>query len=175
MPTKLFAMATDVIDEFPRRFEHHWLVGLRHKLGLTTSQPDDRTLATDWLQLLQAETVDFTLGWRHLADPERLRPLFTDRRALDAWLVRWEARLAREGEDSAERADSLRLANPIVIPRNHNVEAALTAAVDHDDLRPFERLLAAVHRPFDDVPATADLTTPAPASFTASYRTFCGT
>jgi uncharacterized protein YdiU (UPF0061 family) len=66
-------------------------------------------------------------------------------------------------------------ANPCYIPRNHRVEAALDAAVDHNDLVPFERLLAVIRAPFDERPADAEYAEPAPSEFTTSYMTFCGT
>ena len=162
-----------MLDAFPARFEHHWLAGLRRKLGITgpDTGPGDLALAVDWLELLRAQGVDFTLGWRLLADPDRLAELFTDRQPLAAWLERWRARADRD-DTLAQR---LRAANPLVVPRNHQVELALTAAVDHDDMTPFERLLAAVRNPFADDPAVADLAEPAPPGFTAGYRTFCGT
>jgi uncharacterized protein YdiU (UPF0061 family) len=69
----------------------------------------------------------------------------------------------------------MRRVNPLVIARNHRVEEALAAASDADDLVPFERLLAAVRRPYDDVPEAAPYAEPAPAAVTACYRTFCGT
>ncbi len=53
----------------------------------------------------------------------------------------------------------MRRANPAFIPRNHNVEAALAAAVE-GDLAPFERLHAVLSRPYDDQPESADLATP---------------
>ena len=60
--------------------------------------------------------------------------------------------------------------------RNHRVEEALAAASSGDDLAPFERLLAAVRRPFDDeAPEFARYAEPAPAEVTACYQTFCGT
>ncbi len=174
-PDHAVELATEVIDAFPERFEHHWLEGLRRKLGLATEAAEDRSLAVDWLALLQAQRVDFTLGWRLLDDEARLRSLFADREALDAWLARWRDRSDRDGSDARQRTNIRATANPIVIPRNHLVEATLAAAVGDDDLDVFDRLLAAVRRPFDDDPAVADLTEPAPAAFTASYRTFCGT
>ncbi|MFO1251793.1 MAG: hypothetical protein U1E77_11830 [Inhella sp.] len=62
-----------------------------------------------------------------------------------------------------------------MIPRNHRVEEALAAASDEDDLAPFETLLAALRRPFDEDPALTRFTEPAPPAQTACYRTFCGT
>ena len=69
----------------------------------------------------------------------------------------------------------MRAVNPLVIPRNHRVEEALAAASDEGDLGPFERLLAALRPPFDEVLGHARYAEPAPAAQTACYRTFCGT
>jgi uncharacterized protein YdiU (UPF0061 family) len=69
----------------------------------------------------------------------------------------------------------MRRASPRVIPRNHRVEEALSAASDAGDLAPFERLLQALRRPFDDHPDDAAYAEPAPADVTARYQTFCGT
>ncbi|MBK6853272.1 MAG: YdiU family protein [Burkholderiales bacterium] len=143
----------------------------------------DTTLIADWLSLLHTQVVDYTLAWRHLAaaaagDSEPLRDLFADRATLDAWLVRWRERCARDdlagGPGNELRAAQMRRVNPWVIPRNHRVELALSAATE-GDLVPFEQLLAALRRPFDDTPDLAPYGVPAPASETAGYQTFCGT
>ena len=69
----------------------------------------------------------------------------------------------------------MRATNPMIIARNHRVEEALAAAVEHDDLGPFEGLLAALERPFVEGPDAAYYAEPAPAAVTACYQTFCGT
>jgi uncharacterized protein YdiU (UPF0061 family) len=176
------AQVSAVIEEFPARYRSALLSGQRAKLGLQRSDDDatDTALADDWLALLQAQQVDFTLAWRRLADAAvgdeaRLRALFADPQAADAWLVRWRQRLAREETRASGRAAQMRSVNPWVIPRNHRVEEALAGASDAGDLAPFERLLAALHRPYDDMPQHAAYAEPAPAAVTACYRTFCGT
>ncbi|MFT3818818.1 MAG: YdiU family protein [Rubrivivax sp.] len=179
-PEQAVALATEVIDAFPAWYDEHWRAGQRAKLGLRTAQADDAALADDWLALLYAQQVDFTLAWRRLADavqdqPEPLRDLFVDRAAADAWLQRWRARCAAEGGDGAARAAAMRAVSPIVIPRNHRVEEVLAAAVDHDDLAPFERLLDAVTQPFAERAGFERDAEPAPRELTAGYRTFCGT
>ena len=68
----------------------------------------------------------------------------------------------------------LQLANPFVVPRNHLVEAALQAATE-GDLGPFESLLAAVRRPWDEDEALQAYGAPAPPDVAAAHRTFCGT
>jgi uncharacterized protein YdiU (UPF0061 family) len=179
------AMATEVIASFPTQYRSHLLRGHRAKLGLSRAEADDdasdAALADDWLKLLHAERVDFTLAWRRLADAAngdetQLRPLFTDVHGLDAWLTRWHARCAGEPSVAGhERAKAMRSVNPIIIARNHQVEEALAAASDADDLAPFQRLLAAVRQPYVESADSAFFAKPAPAAVTACYRTFCGT
>ncbi len=187
---RAIAMATEVIVAFPAQYRTHLLRGQRMKLGLERHLPDDDSadtaLADDWLALLHEERVDFTLGWRRLADAAGgdevpLRALFADPRAPDAWLARWRARVASENatQDQAtagmDRAQRMRRVSPIVIARNHRVEEALAAASDFGVLDPFERLLAVLKQPYDETSETARYAEPAPAEVTACYRTFCGT
>jgi serine/tyrosine/threonine adenylyltransferase len=62
----------------------------------------------------------------------------------------------------------------VYVPRNALVEEALNAATD-GDLGPFEALLDAVTRPYEERPGLEAYAEPAPAAFTGTYRTFCGT
>ena len=188
------ADAMRVIDAFPALYSRHLLSGQRAKLGLQrvdgAADTADAALADDWLALLQAGRVDFTLAWRRLSDAAAgddapLRALFADTSAHYAWLARWRERCAREDEgaspngDAAEtraaRAERMRRVNPWVIPRNHRVEEALAAASDNEDLGPFDRLLDALHHPYDETADNAPYAEPAPSDVTASYQTFCGT
>jgi uncharacterized protein YdiU (UPF0061 family) len=68
---------------------------------------------------------------------------------------------------------AMRAVNPGVIPRNHRVEAAISAALG-GDFAPFERLVTVLARPFDPAEGDLDLATP-PAPEERVTRTFCGT
>ena len=175
-------IATGILAGFGTSYRRHWLQGVRAKLGLQAPGDDaiDAALAEDWLALLQAGAVDYTLAWRHLADAAEghaasLRALFGEQAALDAWLARWQARCAAEPRPAAQRAQAMRQVNPRIIARNHRVEEALAAASSEGDLGPFEDLLQAIGRPYDDDPALAPYAEPAPTGYTERYRTFCGT
>jgi uncharacterized protein YdiU (UPF0061 family) len=182
------AQALEVIDAFPDRHAAALLRGQRAKLGIGAATPADdeadASLAAEWLALLHAQAVDFTLAWWHLADAAAgrdaaLRALFADAAALQPWLDRWHERLGRDDASAAvsaaDRAARMRRVNPWIIPRNHHVEHALAAASNDDDLAPFERLLAALRRPFEQSNELAPFAEPAPAEVTAGYQTFCGT
>jgi uncharacterized protein YdiU (UPF0061 family) len=133
--------------------------------------------------------ADFTLAFRRLADAAEgdaagFRALFADPAVADAWLVRWQARIAAGGgspqpRGAAEvspvaRAAAMRAVNPAYIPRNHLVEEALAAAVQQDDLAPFEALLEVLARPFDDQPGRERYALP-PEPEQRVRATFCGT
>ena len=180
-PDRAAAQATDVIDGFIPRHEALWLCGARAKLGLTIAPGEDdgaRLLAQDWLELLEQHAVDFTLGWRRLADaaegnPALLEGLFPSADAVRPWLERWRRRLTQQPTSATPEA--MRAVNPIYIPRNHLVEEALAAAFDHTDLTLFERLLDVIAHPCDERPGLEDYAQPAPREFTACFKTFCGT
>ncbi|MEM9529420.1 MAG: YdiU family protein [Pseudomonadota bacterium] len=172
---RALTLANGVIEAFPAAFHEVWLRGMGQKLGLTDASEADRPLIQDLLTLAQEAGADYTVLFRDLAPaadgdvPERLRtvmgsvePRFTE------WLERWRKRLA----DPAAAAAAMNEMNPAVIPRNHQVEAALSAAHDND-LEPFKQLQAALANPFE-VPAAHPELAEAPAA-PAPYVTFCGT
>jgi uncharacterized protein YdiU (UPF0061 family) len=180
------AWATESIQAFSDRYRQHWLKEMGAKLGLPPLTEADAALAEDWLDLLQAQSVDFTLAWRYLGEAAeggegRLRRLFADGAALEAWLQRWRQQCAAadgEGNEAgtagATRAAAMAQANPWLIPRNHQVEAALDAA-EQGDLAPFHRLLGTLTEPYREHPRHADLAEPAPREFMRTFQTFCGT
>jgi len=178
-------VAKAAIERFPAHFERAVTQGLRLKLGLLDEHEGDLALAQDLLEVMAAHRADFTLVFRRLADVaqadeaqsnealESLRQLFGATGGIDSWIGRWRERSAHERSPTEERAAAMRLANPAFIPRNHQVEAALAAAVA-GDMKPFERLRAALARPFVDQPENAALMLP-PETPDPGYRTFCGT
>jgi uncharacterized protein YdiU (UPF0061 family) len=173
---KALAIANESLAAFQARYAQALLAGMRRKLGLGTEQDGDASLAQDLLNAMAGGQADFTATFRQL-DPEtddKVRPLFADPAAYDAWAARWRERLAREPQDAAARRAAMQAANPVYIPRNHRVEAAIAAAVEHEDFAPFEELLKVLARPYEERAEFADYAEPAPPD-QGVYRTFCGT
>lgn len=175
-------MASAAIDAFTGLFQRAWLDGMRGKLGLTTTQPGDEALAGDFLAALQEVEADYTLAFRDLAlivgDDVGVRtdgtpPALPATPAMDAWTLRWRSRLATEPLARGRREASMAAVNPAVIARNHQVAHALAAA-EQGELAPFDALLAAIRRPFEDDPATRAYQRP-PAPSQRVHQTFCGT
>jgi uncharacterized protein YdiU (UPF0061 family) len=172
-------VATDALRRYTPLYEAAWLRRMQFKLGLVTGEPEDLGLVQDLLSAMEGQGADWTLTFRRLSnavqgDAGPLRRQFAEPARIDPWLERYLARLERDGGDPAARAAAMARTNPAVIPRNHKVEEALSAATQ-GDLAPFEGLLAAITDPFAEIPGREAYMLPPPEGFGESYRTFCGT
>jgi serine/tyrosine/threonine adenylyltransferase len=173
--------ATSVLAGFMPRFDAQLSGRMRVKLGLVAARPDDDLLVSRLLDVMQQGRADFTLVFRYLSDAiepgaeaAALRVQFREPAALDSWLADWRTRLALEPVDPAMRREAMQRANPLFIPRNHRVEAALAAASDRGDLAPFHRLLEAIRRPYEAQAGNEELSLP-PRDDERVLATFCGT
>ncbi|MFM8332046.1 MAG: protein adenylyltransferase SelO [Candidatus Methylumidiphilus sp.] len=172
------AAAQAALDGFGERFEQAYLARFRAKLGLREIAEGDAELIDGLLQAMAATGADFTNTFRALCgaaagDVGPVRAQCGESAVFDAWLADWQARLAGEPADPAQRAAAMRRANPAIIPRNHQVEAALNAAAA-GDLAPFEALLRALAKPWDDGPDSEGYRQP-PTPDEVVRQTFCGT
>jgi uncharacterized protein YdiU (UPF0061 family) len=168
-------IATGVLERFPAIFEEAYTRVLRAKLGLATEKEGDHALAMDLLERLAASAVDYTVFFRRLAtDGEGAASLFADPAPFQAWATAWRTRLEAEAATPADRAAAMQRVNPAFIPRNHRIEEAIAAAVARDDFAPFETMVRALERPFDDQPELAHLREP-PRPEERVRATFCGT
>ncbi|MEI6872551.1 MAG: YdiU family protein [Verrucomicrobiota bacterium] len=173
-------LATEVIHRMPALYERQWLAGMRQKLGLESTEPEDLMLSQSCLKAMHEGGADFTLFFRRLcgatenqAAAQNVRSLFQRPELYDDWATQWQARQQKEARPAPERAAMMRSVNPALIPRNHCVEQALRAAID-GDFSEFENLRNALAAPFEERSASEKYTTP-PAPHERVLNTFCGT
>jgi serine/tyrosine/threonine adenylyltransferase len=173
------ALATEALERFALRFQEAWATGMAAKVGLPADQPGSADLFDGLLALMVRARADHTSTFRALAqvlrgDEAPARALFPGLEAdLATWLSAWQSALG--DVDAAGTAAAMDGVNPVYVPRNHLVEAALDAAVLDGDLGPFEELLDLVTHPFEARPGHEHAARPAPEGFDAAYQTFCGT
>jgi uncharacterized protein YdiU (UPF0061 family) len=180
---KAVGLATEVVESFIAQFDTHFLEAMRRKIGLASAVEGDADLINRLLTTMRDAGADFTLTFRRLVleaeapaqgGQTALRELFTADSAIDEWLRDWRQRLANEPQSASERAAAMRRVNPAFIPRNHRVEAVLSAASSNGDYQPFNQLLGILQRPYDDQPDVAEYGQP-PAPSEHVFKTFCGT
>ncbi len=161
--------ATRLVNEFAPRFQDAWRDVFRAKLGLLEPGPGDGDLVEALLTIMARDRADFTRVFRGLVDGTA-GDWITGRPAFDAWMSSWMERRRRESVSEADQRAAMARSNPAVIPRNHHVEAVISAALD-GDLAPFRALQRATTHPFDDDPVFS--LPPAPGEEITA--TFCGT
>lgn len=175
------AQAEEALAAFAPRFQETYHSGLRRKFGLLTERDGDIELASAVLAGMAEDQVDFTLFFRRLADAQApgagdqaLHALFSDPDRCEPLLASWRARLAEEDASPAARKAAMDAVNPAFIPRNHQVERMISAAVQQGDFTPMDELLTVLSRPFEDQPRFSPYAEP-PRPEEVVTATFCGT
>ena len=174
---KAVEQAQEVLTAFAMHYQEAWVQGMRTKLGLRDAQDSDHKLVADLTELLEAHELDYTSTLRSLSAVARGEDssLLETSAEFTAWGGRWLQRLDEQAGGRTEAAEAMGRVNPIYIPRNHKVEEALTAAVEDQDLKPFETLLDLVTQPYEPREGFEAYAGAATSEFTKCYKTFCGT
>jgi uncharacterized protein YdiU (UPF0061 family) len=171
---KAVRLAEEAVHAFPQIYQSQWISGMRKKLGLFSEEAEDIQLIAALLNWMYSNRADYTNTFRALASEALPGDAVFHAPEFIAWYAQWQARLARQSESKDNVLRLMQALNPAIIPRNHRVEEALSAAAEHGDYVPMERLLAALADPYTDAPEYYDYRTP-PAPSERVYQTFCGT
>ncbi len=139
--------------QFEQAFEH----GMLAKLGITERREDDGAFIAEMLRIMMDEKIDFTLFFRDLTLGHSL-----SKNAAGLWLKR----------ESCPDRTLMQKTNPIYIPRNHQVEAALGEA-EAGNLTRFNQLCTLLKNPFTE--QNMPLFEAAPLPEEEVTQTFCGT
>lgn len=171
---KAIELAEEAIDGYVSLYNSNWSKGMGLKLGLMNEESGDRELIGELLELMNKYKADFTntfigltLGSLDQSD------LFESLEFRD-WNNKWNSRLKRQDRSLELSRESMKIYNPTIIPRNHQVEKALELAVKTGDYGGFKKLLKALGQPFNYDEINEEYTSP-PEDSKIPYRTFCGT
>jgi len=175
-------VAENILNGYTIRYKKYWLDGMRRKLGLSQSMDDDEALVLKLLETMENNQADFILTFFHLSQlsliksnqDELLRALFTKPDECDGWLKQWRERLLKESSEDAKRQAMMQAVNPAYIPRNHQIEAAIRAAEDHNDFSVFHDLHDVLQNPYE-IQAGKDRYLLPPRLEEVVQQTFCGT
>ena len=164
--------ATHSVRRYPELYRVARLEIFRAKLGLGSTENGDAELVNSLLDAMRDERADFTNTFRGLLDASA-RNQFTDPSRFDEWSERWSARRKRDRRSPEEQEELLRRANPAVIPRNHQIERVIQAALT-ENYTPMLKLNGVLANPFELLPDDAAFALP-PKSGEEVRQTFCGT
>ena len=164
-----------LLDGIRGRFERSWLRMMGRKLGLSEPHPDDMQLVSALLEQMHQQRLDYTLLFQRLGRSlrsEEPSPQLTQ--DLGSWYERWRRRLADQATGLEAAGELMQQHNPVVIPRNHHVEAVIRRCSQALNPAPAERLIEVLRSPYQESPLTGEFQDP-PADGDRGYQTFCGT
>ena len=162
-------LAQNAIGEYPGLYQQYWHSALCQKIGIASPSRQAVSLAGDLLDLMWHSGADFTATFTQLGNYTLMDPAFNE------WLSRWHALIDTQVGGMAAAQRLMQQVNPVVIPRNHLVQAALDEAEEEKgSFAPFEELLQAIQTPFDARHQNT-LYAQAPAADAKPYVTYCGT
>tara|TARA_E500000178_G_scaffold50091_1_gene45479 strand:+ start:432 stop:1880 length:1449 start_codon:yes stop_codon:yes gene_type:complete len=165
-------IATDVIDNFQNIYEKKWLNMMRDKLGLFGEDKNDRQLIDDLLNWMKKYKIDYTNTFCHLMEIKIDENTYKDESFI-TWFDEWKKRSKLNNSSKEKQIELMKKNNPIVIPRNHKVEEALTEA-NNGNLEKMKKLNDILKNPYSNQEDIAEYQVPAPMS-NEKYQTFCGT
>lgn len=179
---RALASGQAAINTFPDLYQAAFKNDMLKKLGLTQEAAGDVELIQALLKLMHENQSDFTLTFRYLSDlvdqkvasGGGVSSIFSLPETFNPWLERWQQRLSLEPMESSKRQRAMYAVNPVYIPRNHLVEAAISAAENHQDFEPFNQLVDILANPFEFSRDKGRFAS-APRPEQIVRQTFCGT
>ena len=169
---KAISIAEQEINNFKDIFKNNFTKMMKGKLGLISNEIEDDKLMKDLFQLMFKNEADYTNTFVYLMNgsvPQE--KLIKDKNFIE-WKNKWNSRLSRN-QDIIKAKELMTKNNPIIIPRNHLIESALSKA-EQGNLDEFNKLILALKDPYKDNGQYTGLKNPAPQS-EKKYQTFCGT
>ncbi len=164
-----------LVQNFPDRFDSAYTEMMAKKIGITTIEPDDKNLITSLLDTLKTEKLDYTISFNTLTQSLRSdKHINNQSEALREWSDAWKQRLSKQGISNQQARELMAQHNPVVIPRNHHMEAVLQQCQQTNTPSAAEEFLHVLQSPYQLLSQTSQYQDQA-KDRDRSYQTFCGT
>ncbi len=175
-------VAQGILKNYVELYEKNWLTGMQEKLGLTTQLETDKDLIEELFNIMADNKADFTLTFYYLSrisnesseHEKLLHNLFDSSEQIKQWLEKWQKRYSKESLSDEVRQTMMQSVNPVYIPRNHQIEAAIRAAEDSGDFSVFNELHEVLQNPYKEQTEKERYMFP-PEPSEIVQQTFCGT
>lgn len=152
-----------IISKFESKFKQEYLKVFSKKLGILKETDYSLELIEEFLIIMKDNQLDFTNTFKDLTTGH-LGNQFDD------WVIKWKHII--KGSDHNEVVTLMRQNNPVIIPRNHIVEDAITKG-STGDLSDLNVLMKYLYNPFDYLIEIENKYLQ--SKHDDSYVTYCGT
>lgn len=153
------------IDSYDELSQKEYLSTFSKKLGISNPEMEDLKLIEDFLFYLEKNELDFTNSFRELIKNE---PIFEKAEEFKEFNKKRLARI----DDLNEAKIIMKKVNPVIIPRNHLIEKAISEVYESNSYEMFFKLNEIFKKPYQD--SEDEFCTP-PNNDEIVTNTFCGT
>jgi Uncharacterized conserved protein len=167
-------VANEALDYYDQVYEAEWLLKMRHKLGLSSSEHEDLALVNDLLDCMEKDHLDYHETFKKLTLGTFETEESTSSEAFKNWHQKWRMRLTQELGDEKSLREFMKGQNPAIIPRNHIVQRVLNDWVLEGDDKPFRELMRLLSNPYLYTDEQLLIGTPQ-KNWPKNYTTTCGT
>ncbi len=164
-----------ILATFPIKFKKAHLNMMASKLGFSSLNPEDQSLIDTLLGLLEEKELDYTITFNSLTKALRSETIAQQtENILGEWIKQWQQRINKQAGAIKTAESIMKQNNPVVIPRNHHVEAVLQECEQTGTTKAAKQLLEILRTPYLETDNTKKYQDP-PQDGDKNYRTFCGT
>ncbi|MDY4574451.1 MAG: YdiU family protein, partial [Intestinibacter sp.] len=161
------------LDKFTELFTSEIISNMSSKIGIFSPTEDDISLLNELLSMMKKYKQDFTNTFIALTFGDFPKNEMFSSDEFVNWHKKWQARIISHGKSKDEIFNLMKNSNPAVIPRNHRVEEALSAA-EKGDFSVMNNLLKALSNPYEHSEFQKEYAK-IPTSSQCVYKTYCGT
>ncbi|TRX55075.1 protein adenylyltransferase SelO [Thalassomonas sp. M1454] len=169
------ALVEPIIVNFSADFEQAYFTMLGHKLGFEEFTQFGKEAINELLSLMQDLELDYTETFQQLTlsllseqAAEKLKA------TIGGWYEKWRLALQVSNISNVQANKLMTENNPVVIPRNHHVEAVLAHCEQTLDMDLANEFLEVLRSPYKVISNTVKYQD-TPIDQDQGYRTFCGT
>lgn len=170
-------LAEKTVQSFEKKFQQQWLNMMRKKLGLAGADQEDENLIYMLLLWMQNHQADYTNTFQDIMTETFPSQTQYKNQAFKDWYRKWETRRTKHENTFEKSVQQMRISNPVIIPRNHQIESALNTLEQGNGQEKCTQILAAFSSqsaPYDIKQQDNFLRQP-PKSEEIVKQTFCGT
>ena len=166
---KAVKLVQNILNQFPIEYSKNWYKMMSNKLGILDPIEEDKELIKELLDLMISYKADYTNTFAALTLNEITKDSLFNSDKFSVWKKQWQKRIENDGKSKK----SMRMSNPLYIPRNYLVESSLKSAINGNNAE-IDELLSLMSNAYNYAGKHYGFQF-TPDGFDESYKTFCGT
>ncbi len=172
---KSLLIGREIIDEFNLNFKDKYNEMMVKKLGFLKKGEKNIHLMNELIKWMQSNKADYTNTFNSIDSDEKINDKIYQKDSFLKIKNKWKDLILISNFKMDNCKKLMKKNNPIVIPRNHKVELAITNIVKEKDFTVFNKILKTLKNPYKKHPDNDFLINPPRIEEDVCFKTFCGT